>query len=143
MGMGIGNNHGSSSPPTGGENNSSPNAKASRGVKKLTGTNTAAGKTPLVVVSYRLVVQCGIWRPRDRYIGRPKPPTDTVLSNFVGRKAIASILGTGVYFKTSIRKWYDKAIVLMLPAALNPTWEMLWREGREVTLEVIIEGGEA
>lgn len=127
--------------PTKAENDSSPVTKASKGVKKLTGTSIA--QNPLVVVSYKVVLLCGIWRPRDRYLCRPKPPTDTVLSNFVGRKAIASILGTGVYFKTSIRKWHENAVVLMLPAALSPTWEMLWREGREVALEVIIEGGES
>ena len=136
--MGI--NHGSG-PPTGGENNSSLNAKASRGVKKLTGTS--ASKIPQLIVSYKAIVQGVIWKPGDRFIYRPKPPTNTLLDNFVGREAIAAILGTGVYFRTSIRKWNESSVVLMLPAALNPTWEMLWREGREVTLEVIIEGGES
>ena len=97
-------------------------------------TDTYGMKNPV-----KAVVLVALWRSRGRFVSRVLYPSDTLLARFVGHKAVASILNTNIYFRTSIIKWYDKAIVLTLPAALNPTWERLWRRNERLVVELTIE----
>ena len=80
-----------------------------------------------------------VWRAGRRYLMRVLPPMDSVLTNYLHHEAIATISGSNTAFRTTIIQWHDKAVVLTLPSAMNPTWEQLWQSNKEVTVELVIK----
>ena len=90
----------------------------------------------------RVVVFVRLWKADDRFIARAERPGSELLMKYVGSKAVARISGLNVEFRTAITQWNRGTVVLTLPAALNPTWERLWRRNERLIVELTIEENE-
>ena len=80
-----------------------------------------------------------LWKADDRFMAHPERPGSELLMKYVGSKAVARIPGLNVEFRTAITQWNKGIVVLTLPAALNPTWERLWRRNERLVVELTIE----
>ena len=88
---------------------------------------------------YKVEVVGKVWKADKRFIIRVEPPGNELLMKHVGSKAVASIHGLNFEFRTAVTQWNRGTVVLTLPAALNPTWERLWRSDDELIIELAIE----